>query len=473
MSDMSFVSACDLASLIRKGEVSALEITEATLTRIEQHQAGINAFITTAPEQALTAARAVDAARAAGETLPVLAGVPFSAKDLINSAGIRTTFGSKLLADNVPARDSICIARMKAAGAILVGKTTTPEFGHKPLTEAPLFGRTPNPWDLSRTSGGSSGGAAAAAAAGLGPLAIGTDGGGSIRIPAACCGVVGMKASLGRIPHDQSADAFASMVYFGPLTRTVADAAAMVDAMAGPASCDPYATHQNTYNYRAVVAEAGDLKGLKIAWRPYLGNAAIDPQVLRAAEEAANALADLGAEVESVEAPFENTEWLWLILTHSIWASRLKEHTARGRNQMDPTLLAQTDLGHGYTAIQVQDALQARTALFRQVQSWFDDYDLVVTPTLSRTAVPIDQDALSDVEINGRAAGSLRSAWYPYTHPFNLTGHPAITLPCGLHDDGLPMGLQIIGPWLREDLLFRAAALFEQARPWAHQKPAL
>ena len=471
MSGLSFVSAGELAALIRAGEVSAVEITEATLARIEQSQASINAFITVAPERALAAARAVDAARAAGETLPALAGVPFSAKDLINSAGIRTTFGSRLLSDNTPAHDSICIARMKAAGAILVGKTTTPEFGHKPLTEAPLFGRTANPWDLSRSSGGSSGGAAAAA--GLAPLALGTDGGGSIRIPAACCGVVGMKATLGRIPHDQSADAFASMVYFGPLTRTVADAAAMVDAMAGPASCDPYATHESSDDYGAIAAEAGDLKGLKVAWRPYLGNDAIDPRVLAATEDAARVLADLGADVESVDAPFENSEWLWLILTHSIWASRLREYTAKGRNQMDQTLLAQTDLGHGYTAIQVQDALQARTALFRQVQGWFDDYDLVVTPTLTRTAVPIDQDALGQVEINGQAAGSLRSAWYPYTHPFNLTGHPAITLPCGFHDDGLPIGLQIIGPWLREDLLFRAAALFEQARPWAQHQPAL
>jgi aspartyl-tRNA(Asn)/glutamyl-tRNA(Gln) amidotransferase subunit A len=304
-------------------------------------------------------------------------------------------------------------------------------------------------------------------------LAIGTDGGGSIRIPAACCGVVGMKASLGRIPHDQSADAFASMVYFGPLTRTVADAAAMVDAMAGPAPCDPYASHENTDNYRAIVAGARDLKGLRIAWRPYLGNTAIDPQVLAATQAAANGLADLGARVETVEAPFENTEWLWLILTHSIWASRLRNYLAEGREQMDPSLLAQTDLGHGYSAIQVQDALQARTALFRQVQGWFEDYDLVLTPTLSRTAVPIDQDALGELEINGEAAGSLRSAWYPYTHPFNLTGHPAITLPCGFHDDGLPIGLQIIGPWLREDLLFRAAALFEQARPWSQHQPAV
>jgi aspartyl-tRNA(Asn)/glutamyl-tRNA(Gln) amidotransferase subunit A len=471
MSELQYLPAIELARLIRNGDVSAVEVMEDTLSRAEASQAGINAFITLAPQQALAAAQAVDTARAGGETLPPLAGIPFSAKDLINTAGIRTTFGSRLLEDNVPDSDSICVTRMKNAGAILFGKTTTPEFGHKPLTEAPLFGRTANPWDTSRTCGGSSGGAAAAAAAGLGPLAIGTDGGGSIRIPAACCGVVGMKPTLGRIPHDQSADAFASMVYFGPMTRTVGDAAAMVDAMSGPASCDPYATHESTQSYQAAAESARELDNLRIAWRPHLGNQAVDAQYLARCEEAVMTLGDFGAGIEEVDTAFENTEWLWLILTHSIWASRLQQQIAEDRQKMDPTLLAQTDLGGNYTAIQVQDALRARTTLFREVQGWFDIYDLVVMPTLTRTAVPIDQDALGDVVIEGVPAGSLRGSWYPYTHPFNLTGHPAITLPCGFHADGLPIGLQIVAPWLREDLLFRAAALFEKAMPWSDRRP--
>lgn len=466
-----FTPAAELAQLIARREISTVELTKATLARIEDSQASINAFITTAADTALAAAEAAEAKVLTGDPLPPLHGVPFSVKDLVNTSGVRTTFGSHHLADNIPAADSICVARMKAAGAIMIGKTTTPEFGHKPLTEAPLFGKTRNPWNLSATAGGSSGGAAAAVAAGLGPLAIGTDGGGSIRIPAACSGVVGMKPTLGCIPHDQSADAFGSLVYFGPMTRTVLDAALMLDAMAGPASCDPYATQPMSNDFTAEAGNPSDLQGLRIAWAPLLGNEAIDSETLDLCEKAARQLQALGATVDPLGDDFANTEWLWLTITHSIWASRFKSFADRDRGCMDPSLLTQMDRGSAYTAVDLQDAQRARTELFRQVQGWFERFDLIAMPTLSRPAVSVDQNPLGDVDIAGRAAGSLRGAWYPYTHPFNLTGHPAITVPCGFTADGLPVGLQLVARWYGEAQLIRAASRYEAACDWMSRRP--
>src|SRR5207302_5523210 len=252
-----------------------------------------------------------------GAAFGPLHGVPFAVKDLINTAGVRTTFGSVALADNVPAADSPAVARLKRAGAILVGKTTTPEFGHKCFTEAPLFGRTANPWDLARTCGGSSGGAAAAVAAGLGPIGIGTDGGGSSRIPAACCGIVGFKQTLGLVPHDLTPDGFGNQSHITPMTRTVMDAALMLQAMAGPDRCDPHSLGLAPPDFVAAARPEGDLKGVRIAWRPLLGNALLSAEVRAACENALAALAELGAAIEPVDDDFASTEPIWLILTQS------------------------------------------------------------------------------------------------------------------------------------------------------------
>lgn len=465
---LCFTPASELAALIRDKAVSPVEVVNAVLDRIEAAQPHLNAFITVCGERALEEAQAAEARAMAGGNLPPLLGVPFSAKDLLNSAGVATTFGSRVLADNVPAEDGLAIARMRAAGAILVGKTTTPEFGHKPMTEGPLFGRTCNAWSAAHTSGGSSGGAAVAVAAGLAPLALGTDGGGSTRIPAACNGVVGVKATLGMVPHDQAADAFANLAYIGPITRGVADAVLAMSVLAGSHPVDPYSQSLPQMDWSA---EPLPLQGLRIGLFERLGNAAVDPAVLAALAGTAAALRDLGATVTAVEEDFANTEPHWLVITHSIWASRFREMIARHGDIMDATLKAQTALGEGHGAVALQDAARARTALFRQVQGWFTAHDFVLTPTLARTAVPIDQDALGQVEINGAPAGSLRGAWYPYTHPFNMTGHPALTLPAGFDAAGLPLAVQLVGPWHADDRLLRLAAAVEQARPWAGRTP--
>src|SRR5205807_4682852 len=293
--DLAFTSAAELAALIAQRVVSPVEIVDIALDRIERTQPTLNAFITVCADNARAAAHAAEAAVMRGDALGPLHGVPFAVKDLVNTKGVRTTFGSVALAGNVPAADSPAVARLKTAGAILVGKTTTPEFGHKCFTEAPLFGRTANPWDLSRTPGGSSGGAAAAVAAGLVPIGVGTDGGGSSRIPAACCGGVGFKQTLGLVPHDLTPDGFGNQSHMTPMTRTIMDTALMLQAMAGPHRCDPHSLGLAVPDFVAAARADGGLKGVRIAWRPLLGNTILSREVRDACEQALAVFAELGA----------------------------------------------------------------------------------------------------------------------------------------------------------------------------------
>jgi aspartyl-tRNA(Asn)/glutamyl-tRNA(Gln) amidotransferase subunit A len=469
--DLAYTSAAELAWLIAQRKVSPVEVADAALERIEKTQPALNAFITVCGEEALATAKDAEAAVMRGDGLGPLHGVPFAVKDLVNTAGVRTTFGSVALADNVPAADSPAVARLKQAGAILIGKTTTPEFGHKCFTEAPLFGRTANPWDVSRTCGGSSGGAAAAIAAGLAPIGIGTDGGGSSRIPAACCGVVGFKQTLGLVPHDLTPDGFGNQSHITPMTRTVMDTALTLQAMAGPHPCDPHALGLAAPDFVAAARPEGDLKGVRIAWRPLLGNTMLAREVREACERGLAALAGLGAIVEPVNDDFASTEPIWLILTQSFWNARFRRYVAQFGPRMSETLLRQMDNGAGHSAVALQEAMFERTRVFREIQGWFKRCDIVATPTLSRTALPIEHDFFAPIEIDGETADTVRKAWYPYTLPFNLSGNPAVTLPCGFGDDGLPIGLQLIGPHLGDAQLLRAAAVFEAARPWADQRP--
>jgi aspartyl-tRNA(Asn)/glutamyl-tRNA(Gln) amidotransferase subunit A len=471
MTDRTFASAAELARLIATRALSPVELVEMVLARIERAQPVLNAFITVTAEEARAAARAAETALMRGEQSGPLFGVPFSVKDLVNTAGVRTTFGSVALAENVPAADAVAVARLKRAGAILLGKTTTPEFGHKCFTEAPLFGRTANAWDHSRTSGGSSGGAAVAVSAGLGPLAVGTDGGGSGRIPAACNGVVAFKQTLGLVPHDLTPDGFGNQSYIMPITRTVMDSALMLQAMAGPDPCDPHSLGLPAADFVAAARPEGDLKGVRIAWRPYLGNRKVAREVMALCEEAVAVLAELGAVVEPMEDSFENTEPIWLVLTQSFWNARFRHYVPEFGARMSTTLLRQMDEGARYSATQLQEAMFARTRIYREIQSWFVRCDILATPTLAQTALAIDHDFFAPIEIDGKTTDTVRKAWYPYTHPFNLSGNPAVTLPCGWAGDGLPVGLQLVGPHLGDARLLRAAALFEMARPWDCRTP--
>jgi aspartyl-tRNA(Asn)/glutamyl-tRNA(Gln) amidotransferase subunit A len=468
--DLCFTPATALAAAIARRDLSAREATDAVLDRIAATEPRLNAFFTVCAERARAEADAVDARQAKGETPGPLAGVPFSVKDLVNTAEVRTTFGSAAFEHNVPKADAVAVARLRAAGAILVGKTSTPEFGHKPITYTPLFGWTANPWDASRTPGGSSGGAAASVAAGCGPLGLGTDGGGSIRIPAACCGIVGMKATLGRVPHDQTPDVFNNLAYFGPMTRTVDDAALMLSVMAGADPSDPHALRLPPFE---VPARRDRLDGLKLAWAPRLGNKVVAADVLAETEAAVKELEAAGATVELLEEAFENSEPMWRVMTFAAWAARFGVHLQKFGNRMDPTLVESMERGRSFGAVDLQHAMGFRSSLYKRVAGWFARFDALVTPTLSRTAVDQKQELFGPFEIDGQRCESLRADWYPYTHPFNLTGHPTITLPCGFGTDGLPIGLQIVGPWDADALLLQIAGLLEQRRPWADRRPPL
>ena len=471
--DLTYLSASELAELIRGRRLSPVELMRSTLARIERAQPVLNAFITVCSEEALAGARDAEAALTRGEVRGPLHGIPFSVKDLVNTKGVRTTYGSRIFENHIPSVDHITVARLKAAGAILVGKTTTPEFGQKGLTDAPLFGRTRNAWSADRTCGGSSGGAAVAVAAGLGPIAVATDGGGSTRIPAAANGVVGIKQSWGVVPHDTAEDAFGDISYITPMTRTVMDTALMLDAMAGPHPNDPRTLNRVREDYVQAAKGEGDLTGLKLGWRPYLGNRVLAAEVLSACSNAVKALSDLGAEVFEMPDDFENAEELWLVVNGSLRLAQHGEQLEKHRDVMDPALVAQLDRAGRHSAQELYRAIFLRTKLYRQVQSWFERADIVVTPTLARTALPIEHQFFDIVEIDGQPVDTLRRAWYPYTLPYNMTGHPAMSIPCGWDKAGLPIGLQLIGRLGADGVLLRAAALFERARPWSGRRPNL
>lgn len=471
--DLAYLSAAELSGLIRERELSPVQLARSTLARIERSQPVLNAFITVCAEDALSAARGAEQAVMRRDSLPPLHGVPFSVKDLVSTKGVRTTFGSLIFEDHVPAVDAVAVARLKVAGAILIGKTTTPEFGQKGLTEAPLFGRTRNPWRADRTPGGSSGGAAVAVAAGLGPIGVATDGGGSTRIPAACNGVVGFKQSLGVVPVDSAQDAFGNISYVTPMTRTVMDTALMLQVMAGPHASDPHSLNRAKQDYVEAARAQGDLSALKVAWRPFLGNKVVAAEVLDLCAGALGVLSELGAAVFEMPDDFENPEPLWLTVNGSYRLAQFGHHLKDHRERMDPTLVTQLERAGRYSAEELYRAIFLRTRMYRQVQGWFEQADVIVTPTLSRTALPIEQDFFAPIEIDHKPVDTMRRAWYPYTLPFNMTGNPAVSVPCGWDSDGLPVGLQLIGRLGEDALLLRTAALFEQARPWAHRQPPL
>jgi aspartyl-tRNA(Asn)/glutamyl-tRNA(Gln) amidotransferase subunit A len=358
------------------------------------------------------------------------------------------------------------VRRLREAGAILIGKTTTPEFGHKPLTDSPLFGATRNPWDLSRTAGGSSGGAAAAVATGQGPLALGTDGGGSVRLPASCCGIVGLKPTLGRVPHTQQADLFSSTSYIGPMARSVAETAACFDAIVGFDPDDPYSRPEPPDDPRDAA-----VRGLRLGWLPRVGNRLVDGEVLAACEAAVRHLEGQGAHVATLEEDVSAYERTFLIGLQAGLAARVGGHMAKFGDKVAPSLRESVERGAQWSAVDWVTALGQRTAMYRRVNALLQRFDFLLSPTLSRPALAVDHDAFEPITIAGEPAGSIRGAWYPYLWPFNLSGHPAVSLPCGWSSDGLPIGLQIVGPWYGDRRVLALAGHLERERPCARPMP--
>lgn len=462
--ELCFLPAVRLREAITAREVSPVEVTRAVLDRATRLQSKLNCFITLCPDEAMREARAAEQAVMRGEPTGLLHGIPYACKDLVNTLGVRTTFGSLLFADNVPTEDAVAVARLRREGAILIGKTTTSEFGAKCLTDAPLFGRTRNAWHPDRTSGGSSGGAAVAVAAGLAPIGIATDGGGSTRIPAACNGVVGLKQSIGLVPHSQVEDAFGNLTYVTPISRTVADTALMLQAMAGEDASDPWSAGVRASDYLAATRSVTDLRRKRILFASVPAGRPLAADVAACFASALERLQDLGAELAEMPGSGFNIEPLWRTINHTVWRARFGQMAREQPDRLSPSLLQQLALANDYSAVDYQRANFERTRLFRHVQGLLRDHDFIAVPTIARTALPIDQDLFGQIEIDGRLYDEVRSNWFPWTMPFNLTGHPAITLPCGFGRDGLPIGLQLVGRLRGESDLLGAAALFEASQ---------
>jgi len=473
MSDeLCFLSATELRARIASKAVSPVEVTRAVLARAERLQPELNCFITFCGDEAIAQARTAERAVMAGRPLGLLHGIPYTVKDIVNTKGVRTTFGALPFKDNFPDHDAVAVERMRAHGAILIGKTTTPEFGTKCLTDSPLFGRTRNAWSPARSSGGSSGGAAVAVAAGLAPLAIATDGGGSTRIPAACNGVVGLKQSNGVIPHSQVQDAFGNQTYVTPMTRTVADTALMMQAMSGEHASDPWSIGVSNWNFDRSTPH-GDLRGRRIAFCLAPPGRPVAADVAAAFQQALTRLASLGAELEEMPGDGFDVEPIWRAINHTAWRARFEKLAAEHAGELSETFLKQLALAAEVRGVDYQQAMFDRTTLFRRIQALLQRADMLAMPTITRTALPIDQDLFGTIDIDGRVLNDVRPHWFPWTMPFNMTGHPAISLPCGFGADGLPIGIQLVGQFRGDVELLRVSALFEASQDLLRRWPEL
>jgi amidase len=453
---LAFLSATEQAELIRRREVSSEELVRLYLDRIEALDPQLNAFVTVSAERALAEARSPRPGPFSGVPLPI--------KDLTETEGIRTTLSTRAFAEHVPARDVSVVARLRAAGFVVIGKTNTPELGLIPLTNSVLNGICRNPWDLSRTPGGSSGGAAVAVAAGLAPAAHGSDGGGSIRVPASCCGIYGLKPSRGRISPAPYGDLF-GLGTSGPLTRTVADAAAMLDVMAGNELGDPYLCPPPA---RPFAEEVGADPGrLRIAWttEPPL-QTFVDPECARAAADAAALLSELGHDVVEATPPWRSDE-LMPAFTR-LWQTIPALSEPEARAQFEPLAAALADAADRTSSPDYLRALASMQAHARQVVSFWAGYDLVLTPTLALPPVPVDWN---DEEPDPWQQFRRNSLFTPFAPVANVTGQPAASVPFHWSADGLPVGVQLIGRPTDEATLLRVSAQLESARPWRERRP--
>jgi len=456
--DLADCTALELKELFRTHRASPLEATRAALARIERLNPVLHAFSSIAAEAALESARASETRWARGEPCGALDGVPASIKDLILTRGMPTLRGSRSVdADQAWDVDAPAAARLREAGAVILGKTTTPEFGCKGETNSPLTGISRNPWNHQKTPGGSSGGTAAAVASGMGPISVGTDGAGSIRIPAAFCGNVGFKPSFGRVPA-YPLSYFGSVSHLGPHTMSVRDSALVMNVLSQPDARDWTSLPPDDRDYLEGLEDG--ISGLRIAWSPTLGYArGVDPEVAVACERAVQRLSDLGAIVEAVdpgiEDPLEITCGLWFVGAWTLWNTL----TPAQQTLTDPDFAAEARLGSSFSALDVQQLQLRRGALGAHLRQFMQRFDLLVTPAVAVPAFDARPPGMADM------TPAALLGWTPFSYPFNLTQQPACTIPCGLTASGLPIGLQLVGPMFGDALVLRAARAFETVRP--------
>ena len=466
--ELTYLSAVELARRIAERALSPVEVMESTLARIDAVQPALNAFCFVYPDEALAAARAAERAVMAGAALGPLHGVPIAIKDFTPTKGKTTTRGSYAFEHWVPDRDALIVRRLKDAGAIMVGKTTTPEFAYSSFTESPLWGITRNPWDTGRTPGGSSGGSGAAVAAGCVPLAEGTDMGGSVRIPAAWCGIVGLKPSLGRIPMDILPSVFDSISHFGPLARTVADAALFFGVAQGPDDCDIQSLKPAL---DVPVPPAGKVEGLRLALSPDLGFYAVDPEVEANTRAAAAALESAGARVEEVALAWTKEQSdahkaYWRVYLAAAFGDLLPEF----RDRMDPHVVALMEAGQAMGAVAFKQLEALRTQQWLELARVFEEFDALLCPTMALPAPPVEMNDSDFTEVDEQG----RVHALDMTEMFNNVSQcPALSVPSGFTSGGLPTGLQIVGRRFEDLTVLDIGAGLEAVRPWAERKPPL
>ena len=473
--ELCALPATELARRIREQEVSPVDVTEAALNRVGSLDGQLHAFSELTADLAREQAQQVADAVSRGEDLGPLAGVPIAIKDLIATAGIPTRSGSPAYRDFVPDEDDIVVERVKAAGAVILGKTNVPEFGYSGVGHNPIAETTRNPWDPAMTPGGSSAGSGVAVATGMSPVALGSDGGGSVRIPAAHCGVYGFKGSMGRVPlypgcRDErypGVSSWESLEHIGPLTRTVDDAALLMSVLAGPDPRDRHSLPAGDVDWLG--ATRGGIRGLRVAFSADWGYLAVDPEVREIAARAADVFAgELGCEVKQADPGWDDPfVHFWSLVFNDTDLTGMRAMVEQYGSQMSPHLV---DLiMQPWTAEQFTDAVMARKRLVNTMWRFMGDYDLLLTPTLAVPPFPVDIQGPEKIE--GRMVPP--TAWLGFTLPINMTGQPAASVPAGFTAAGTPVGLQVIGRHLADADVLRASAAFEQAAPWADRWPAL
>ncbi len=463
------LSASEMAALVRGRQVSPVDLVEASLAAIERLDPTLSAFCLVTADEARRTARDLEREASAGRLRGPLHGVPIGVKDLFLTAGVRTGRGSRAYRDFVPQESSPAVERSLAAGAVMVGKTTTPEFGWKGTANSPLTGVTRNPWDPTRQAGGSSAGSAVAVSARMVPAALGTDGGGSVRIPAAFCGIFALKASLGRVPY-YPASVTDMLSHGGPMTRTVRDSALWLDLLKGPDARDHVSLPEEGRSYVEALAEP--LPRLRAAFAATLFGVPVDPAVDRAVRAGVAAFAaGTGQAVEEVAPPFESPaktfETLWVAGRRSAAGALLDAH----EKDLDPGFARLVRLADRYTATDVFDALQARAAFCRSVAAFFERYDVLFLPTLP--IPPFEAEADVPRGWPDSASPVAWAEWTPFTPPFNLTGQPAASIPCGVDDRGMPVGLQVVGRRFADATVLQVCHALERLLPWRDPVPPI
>ncbi|KKN13725.1 hypothetical protein LCGC14_1003450 [marine sediment metagenome] len=470
--DICYMSACEMAEKIKTQELTSQEITETIIERIEKINPIINAYCTPTFDLARELAKKADAAIKNGENLGLLHGIPVSIKDETDTKGIRTTYGCRIFENNIPLNDEAVVRRIRDAGAVILGKTNTPAFGYKGETDNLIFGVTKNPWNLERTPGGSSGGAAAAVSSGLGPIGIGSDGGGSIRIPSCFCGIYGLKSTFGRVPHNimEKSGYFGTFVHKGPLVRYVKDAALVLDIIAGQDDSDRYSVPKPNYSYLERLNERPN--NLKIGYSMDLGFAeAVDGEVERSVMNGIQKFEEFGWSLEKSRIKLRNPESLFL----TIWSSGIGYSIApflkQWQDKMEPDFVELINRGLSYTVKELKIAEVQREMVYANICRAFRNIDILITPTLACPAFELGKSGIIETNVIIEGKTMTATGWFPFTYPFNLSGHPAVSIPCGRSSDGLPIGMQIIGKRFDELTVLQVSRAFEKLVPWQDKKP--